>query len=368
MKAHRKLSAFVLVLFVFLSLSSCMKEEVAPAAVDSVSASTDYTQLVSSAVLVERGTLRPTIESSGTIQSQYEVIVRSRSAGIITAVDFELGDQVDQGQSLVSLDDTIASLSLQQVEKQVDNSRKEVVSNEQLYERGAISLNQLNLSKATLAGLEAQLARARDALRDVRITSPITGWVAEKSPSLIVGDAVQVGQTIGRIVDLGRLRIALSLGQSQIFLVKEGAEATISITTADNVITTTGVVRAISAGTDARTGSWTVLVDFLNPEPERIRAGLSARISIVNTEAHEYPIIPNAAIVNREGKTYVYVLEGDNARLVEIAIIDRYGDASAVKSVDETSELVDSQVLTTGLSRITDGSSVVTQYELEETE
>lgn len=368
MGAHRTKSAVALVAFVILALLSCTKAQEASAPVDSVSASTDYTQLVSSAVEVRLGTLRPTIETSGTLQSQFEVVVRSRSAGTITSIDFELGDVVAEGQRLVGLDDTIARLSLDQVEKQVENSRKEVASNEQLYERGAISLNQLNLSKAALAGLEAQLARSRDAVRDVRLTSPIAGRVAEKSPALVVGDALQVGQVIGRIVDLDHLRITLSVGQSQVFLIREGARATITIAVPNQPVVTEGTVRAISAGSDARTGSWTVLVDFDNPDPSIIRSGLSAQVSIEHVDAPLHPIVPNAAIVNREGKTYVYVLEQDNARLVEISIIDRHGDNSAVKAVDDSFDLTRTRVLTTALSRITDGSSVVTQYRQGRTE
>jgi len=368
MKAYRTIPVVALVLILLMTMVSCTKAEEATVAVDAVSASTDYTQLVSSAVVVRLGSLRPTIEASGIIQSQYEVALRSRVAGTIRSVDFELGDRVEEGGILLRIDDTVASLSLSQVEKQADNSRKEVASNEKLYERGAISLNQLNLSKATLAGLEAQLARAKDSVRDTNIVSPLTGSVAEKSPSLVVGDAVTVGQSIAKIVDLQRLRIALSIGQSQIASVREGAEATISIGVGSGSVVTEGTVRAISASSDARTGSWTVLVDFENPDPTAIRAGLSSKVSIANAASPLHPLVPNTAIVNRQGKTYVYRFEAPSALLTEVTVLDRYGNYSAIEAVDRAVDLIGAQVLTTGLSRITEGSTVVTQYQSDQTE
>lgn len=360
MVGHRKYLAGILAMVLVLAVS-CMKEEPQEVAVDAVSATTDYTQLVASAVEVKVAPLRPTVQGSGVVQGRNEVVVKSRASGIVTSIEFDLGDQIDKDQVLVRIEDTIANLSLDQATKQVENARKEVDANTQLYARGAVSLSQLNQSKASLAGLEAQLARATDALRDVVITSPLTGRVAERNTALVVGDSIQAGQTIGRIIDLQSLSIPLSFGQSQIFLVREGAQAVVAIETPSETISTAGVVRAISAGSDARTGSWTVVVDFDNPKPEIIRAGLSASVTIYNAEAPEYPLVPNAAMVNRDGRSYVYALQDSLAKLVEVEVVDRYGDTTAVSSLDDTFELPGAMVLTSGLSRVTDGSSVVTQ-------
>ncbi|HCJ94563.1 MAG TPA: efflux RND transporter periplasmic adaptor subunit [Sphaerochaeta sp.] len=360
MVGHRKYLAGILVVVLVLAVS-CMKEEPQDVAVDTVSASTDYTQLVASAVEVKVAALRPTVQGSGVVQGRNEVVVKSRASGIVTSIEFDLGDTIDKDQVLVRIDDTIANLSLDQATRQVENARKEVDANTQLYERGAVSLSQLNQSKATLAGLEAQLARATDSVRDVVITSPLAGRVADRNAALVVGDSIQAGQTIGRIIDLQTLSISLSFGQSQIFLVREGAQARVVIDTPNETISTTGTVRAISAGSDARTGSWTVVVDFDNPEPDTIRAGISASVTIYNAEAPVYPLVPNAAMVNRDGRSYVYVLQDSIAKLVEVEVVDRYGDTTAVTSLDGTFELPGAKVLTSGLSRVTDGSAVVTQ-------
>lgn len=363
MVGHRKAFFVGVMLLLLTLLASCGKQTPETAVVDSVSAPTDYTQLVTSTIVVEQGALRPSIETSGVVQGRDEVQVIARTAGIVRSIDFELGQRVEQGQRLVMLDDTIPRLSASQIERQAENARKELEVQIQLYERGAISLSSLNQSKATLDGLEAQLERARETLRDTTITAPINGSVADQGTSLVVGETVQVGQTIARIIDLENLRMTLSLGQSQVFLVEEGADATIEIVTPTEVIKTQGVVRAISSGSDARTGSWTVLVDFDNPRPDLIRSGISANATITNVRAPIHPLVPNAAMVNREGSTYVYVKQENTANLVEVRVLDRYGDRLAIEPVDETFELVGAEVLTSGLSRIDEGSSVVTQYQ-----
>lgn len=328
--------------------------------VEAVSGTTDYSQLVSSAVLVERKPLRSQLYASGTVHGQTEAIIKMNTAGTIESIDFELGQEVEQGEVLVHLNNRVASLSFDQIEKQVENSKSQLEANEKLYERGAISLSQLNASKSTLSGLEAQLKRAKESLSDTTVVSPIRGRVAEKDASLVIGDSVRLSQVIGRVIDVEKLRLTLSVGQSQVFLIKEGYEAIVTIVTPQKSYKVNGVVKAISAGSDARTGSWTVLVDFDNPDPSVIRAGVSAEVSIINKDAPSYLIIPNAAMVYRNNKTYVYRVENSSASLVEVTIIDTYGDNTAVETTNPDEVLENEKVLVSGLSSVKDGDSVVT--------
>lgn len=360
-RQQRFFVALILCIVLMLGVS-CVKQDEPERIVEAVSGATDYTQMVTSAVPIEIAPLRPTVVASGVVQGKYEVMVKSRTAGIIKEIPFELGDAIEKGQVLISLDAASAEFSYQQIEQQVENSQNEVRASEQLYNRGALSLNQLTQAKAALNGLQSQLARAKDSLSDTRITSPISGSVAEKATGLVIGDTLQSGQTLARIIDLQTLRVTLALGQSQIFLVHEGAPADIQIMTPGENIVATGVVSAISAGSDAKTGSWTIVVDFENPRPDIIRAGISADITILNDKGPEYHLVPNAAMVNRDEKTYIYLLNDTTAQLTEVIVLDHYGDRTAVKSKNDSIELTDRQVLTSGLSRIVDGSSVVTQY------
>lgn len=86
-------------------------------------------------------------------------------------------------------------------------------------------------------------------------------------------------------------------------------------------------------------------------------------MTIRNSEARQYLLVPNAALVNREGSTYVYVMREGTAELTAVQVLDRYGDRTAVEAIEEGLDLEGTAVLTTGLSRVNDGASVVTQYQ-----
>lgn len=360
MNRSHKISAFLIVLTIPLVLFSCMKNEKNLVVLDEVAAATDYTQVVSSAVLVRQAPLRDRVYGSGTIQGRDEVSVKARASGVIKSIDFNLGSLLEKDQVLLTLDDTIALLNVSQLENQYNNSLKELTANQQLYDRGAISLVQLTQTQSSVDGLAAQLEQVRNNLKNTQIKTPIAGSVAEKT-NLVVGDLIQAGQQIVRVIDLEKLRLTLPVGQNQLFLIKEGAPVIITIRTPTETIEAEGFVSAISAGSDPRTGSWSVLVDFTNPRASIIKAGISAQVTIFNEDAPTYTLVPNSAMVNHDGITSVYMVEGNNAKKVRVKVVDQYGDQSAVESMEKGITLTGEKVLVSALSRILDGTSVVTQ-------
>ncbi|MGM0432069.1 MAG: efflux RND transporter periplasmic adaptor subunit [Spirochaetota bacterium] len=347
-------SALLLVIF-----TACGQEEETDQSEDAISQATDYTPLIASAVQVVRGPLRDQVHTSGIIRGQQEVVLRSRVGGSIKQVHFELGERLVTQEVLVELEDRVASLRVSQLTQQYESARKELSSSEQLYERGSLSLAELTRDRAALDGLEAQLEQAKDALKDTRIATPIPGSVAEKGVGLTAGNMVQPGDLIARVVDLSELRVAVSVGQDQLFLVKKGFRAKVNIPTPYGTISTNGTVTAVSAGSDERTGSWRVLVDFPNPRPDTVKGGLSAEVIITNEDAKVFTLVPTAALVRREGKTYVFVVRDSKAEIEEVVLLDEYGNQAAVVSMDPQVELLEHKVLVSGLTRVRDGDDTV---------
>ena len=339
---------FILALGIF---ASCSEEEVVVEDLDAGAAATDLSALIPDAVPVRQEALRDRIVGNGVIQGQREAILRSRTGRIIRSISFELGGSLEEGAVLLTLDDAIASLTLRQLEQQYQINLADLRSKEDLYSRGSLALNQLTQARATVNGLEAQLVQARDAVANTRITTPIQGQIAEKSAGLVLGDQLQAGAQIGRIVDLSALRVSVALGQSQVFLVREGLPAEIRVPTPTGDIVTQGVVHAVSAGSDRRTGSWTALIDFPNPAPDLIRAGLSAQVSIVNADAPKSIVVPDSALVFREGRTAIYLVEENTPVLVQVRLVDQQGERTAIEPVDPSIVLLGKRVLVSGLNQ-----------------
>jgi RND family efflux transporter MFP subunit len=350
----------LVILFALTGCSAADATEQSEGQWDSSSAATNLRELIPDSVVVRQEALRDRIISNGVIQGRREAVLRTRTGGVITAINFDLGQRLEAGSVLITLDDAIARLTLRQIEQQFETSLADLRSREDLFNRGSLSLAQLNQTRAAVSGLEAQLTQARDAVANTRVTTPIKGRVAEKTPGLVIGDQVQPGQQLGRIVDLDELQINIALGQSQVFLVQEGLPAEISIPTPTGQITARGIVQAVSAGSDRRTGSWTAVINFPNPAPELIRSGMSAEVVIINQNAPVTSVIPDAALVLRDGRASVFMVnEQGDPTLVPIRLVDQRGDRVAIQPIDPAVSFVGQRVLVSGLGRAVenDGST-----------
>jgi len=356
LKIYTKIVIALLVLFLTIFIGCSGGDTVAEQATegpwDSSTAATNLRELVPESVLVRQEALRDRIISNGVIQGRREAVLRTRTGGIITSINFDLGQELQEGAVLITLDDAIAQLTLRQLEQQYQTSLADLRSREELFNRGSLSLAQLNQTRAAVSGLEAQLTQARDGVANSRVTTPIQGRIAEKSPGLVIGDQVQPGQQVGRIVDLQELQISIALGQSQVFLVQEGLPAEITIPTPTGQITAQGVVQGVSAGSDRRTGSWTAIINFPNPAPNLIRSGMSAEVVIFNQNAPVTSVVPDAALVLRDGRASVFLVNEDgDPTLVPIRLVDQRGDRVAIQAIDPTISFVGKRVLVSGLNR-----------------
>lgn len=309
---------------------------------------------------IQEGRLRSSVFASGIIRGFEEVILRAVNPGIITEVNFELGERIRTGEVILQLDDHIADLNFRQLSREYDSALIDLESQRALYERGSISQSAYNQAQARVDGLAARLEQAGDALENTRISSPIEGRVADKAEGLIPGDRISAGTRLARVVNLQRLRVELSLGQDQIFLIQEGQEARIRISSPRGEILGEGFVQAVAAGSDPQTGSWKVIVEFDNPRPEILKAGMSAEVEIQSDVERLQPIVPTGALI-REEVDSIFLLREGTAVKQQVEVLDQYGSMAAVRSAGNQIELPGQRVLISGLGNLNDGDPVRTE-------
>lgn len=309
---------------------------------------------------IQEGRLRSSVFASGIIRGFEEVILRAVNPGIITEVNFELGERIRTGEVILQLDDRIADLNFRQLSREYDSALIDLESQRALYERGSISQAAYNQAQARVDGLAARREQAEDALENTRISSPIEGRVADKAEGLIPGDRISAGTRLARVVNLQRLRVELSLGQDQIFLIQEGQEARIRIPSPRGEILGEGFVQAVAAGSDPQTGSWKVIVEFDNPRPEILKAGMSAEVEIQSDLERLQPIVPAAALI-REEVDSIFLLREGTAVKQQVEVLDQYGSMAAVRSAGNQIDLPGQRVLISGLGNLNDGDPVRTE-------
>jgi len=315
------------------------------------------------------GEVETRISVSGTLVAAEEVLVNTRINGYaIENIQVEIGDAVDAGSVLATLDESSAASSLAQAEaelmradaaigqaqSQIDASvatASEAASNlkrnQRLRDSGTISAAALEQARASANSARANTASARDGLavaqaqrtsaesqRDMakltldrtRITAPVAGIVSARDAQL--GEiASGGGEPLFRIIRDGALEIAVDVVETSLAGLDAGDEANLNVAGVGEV---TGSVRLISPTVDAVTRLGAVRLSL--PNNPALKAGLSASGWII-TDRYQSIIVPASAVLTQGLKSHV--------QLVVDGLVETREVVAGVLSADGSREILE---------------------------
>ncbi len=321
-----KAGAAVIVLSLFLVGCSRSPDATSAATADEwVEAAQNLDPIAVEVVTVQWNRLIGDITASGLIRGAHEVTVVTQTQGVIQDVSFTLGDAVEEGDVLVSFDDTIERLLVDEAREALASAELDVATAERLVAAGNASQLQLTKARSALAGSRARFAQAERALEDRTVEAPISGFVASVDNSIQSGNSVGHGVQVARIIDTEELEVVLSIGEREIPYLQPGADAFIRFSAAgDREIS--GTVHAIAAGSDPATGSFPVVVRWTNTLGGAARAGMSATVRIPPVGSPWALTVPANAVRTDGDETYLFVAEGGVAVRKAVRIGDQTGN------------------------------------------
>jgi membrane fusion protein (multidrug efflux system) len=300
---------------------------------------------------VTRSLLVNEIRGAGVAEGIREAWVVSETDGLIRDVNFSLGDRVSDGALLVKADDNLAVRNRDLASQQYETAYLEYQAAERSRESGSIS--QLQYSQVTdrLLAADAARAAALDNYENTVLRAPFAGAIASKDRSVGIGNYLARGIRVARIVDDSEFRTEISVGEGQVLLIQDGSDAGV---TGNDGVTRSGTVAAVSAGSDGSTGSYSVVIEWIPDESDRLKSGMSVDVTIPIDGDGAHVIIPASAMRVRNGEKYVFVEKDGFAEAREITTGSRLGDrVEVLRGLDEGQT-----VLTSGMASLTPGIPV----------
>jgi HlyD family secretion protein len=297
-----------------------------------------------------QGSIVARVAGPGTVQARVPVTLSARVNATITQLEVDVGDTVQRGQLLATLDDrdlsarrgvvtgqqeallrniegARAALSKAQADLELARSRQR--RDAELLAQGFVSQAVVDASnsalegaaagvdaaRSTLAAREAdaralsQEARYSDAvLSYTRIVSPIDGVVVQRLGE--VGNTVVPGTPILRLVDPKTLWVATRVDESVVGRVQVGQASRIRLRSGELL---TGKVARIARQSDAATRELDVHVAF-DAVPQRFAIDQEAEVTIEVGEDRGI-VVPLAALTrDGAGRQGVLVVEGGRTR------------------------------------------------------
>ena len=296
--------------------------------------------LTVSVVSVSRTDWAQTVQANGSIAAWQETVVGAELSGLrLAEVNTHVGDVVRRGQLLAQLSSDSVKVELAQsragaAEAQANLAEAQANAERarQLLSSGMISSSQgqqaLTAEATARARLEAAQARVHaDELRlsQTRIVASDDGIISARLAT--AGAMVQPGQELFRLIRKGRLEWRAEVTADELARLAPGMAVRV---TATGVAPVNGKVRTVAPTVDPLTRNGLVYVDIA--AAPGVRAGMFARGEF--QLGHSVAVsLPQAAVLLRDGFSYVYPVGADNrVARIKVQTGRRLGDRIEVLS------------------------------------
>jgi RND family efflux transporter MFP subunit len=314
-------------------------------------------------ITVSSQNLEETLQVNGSIAPWQEMSVGSEASGLrVTEVLAEVGHQVKKGQILARFDsETVqadllaAQAAMMEAQASLDNAKATADMVRSIKEPGAISQQQINETFAAekLAQARLKSAQAQVRLREIRVkntvlTAPDDGLIVSRQIS--IGKISNPGEEFFKMVRKGRLEWRAELSDKDLGRVKPGQAALID--TAQGPVQ--GKVRVVSPSVDMQSRVGLVYVDFVSTNSV-LKAGMyvKGKLTLGNQNAL---IVPQTALMDRDGFTYVFKVAADTSRAqrIKVQVGSRQGDKVEIKSGLKAGD----KIVQSGVAFLADGDLV----------
>ncbi len=317
------------------------------------------------AALVIRGKLIQRIMTNGIAKAIRKVAFQAEVEGILISLKVKDGQSVRANDLLAKIDDTdyklevataeearikaLADYALMQLSESslasstVSQKDAEIISSakikwqeaEENYKKGLISKLELEqirkeydlarimagLSRDEVASSQVGLKRAEIALEKAKrnlekteIRAPFSGIVTDVQA--VEGEMMNRGKNLFKLVDLSNIKLEAKVLESEIGLIDIAREAWVVFPAYPDK-SFVGKISAISPIVDSDTKTCTVMIQLTNPE-KLVKDGMYAQVRIDSQIFENRLIVPQEAILEREGRKLIFLIEDKQSKWIYI--------------------------------------------------
>ncbi|MCL7749152.1 efflux RND transporter periplasmic adaptor subunit [Halalkalibacter alkaliphilus] len=383
---------------------------------DITSDQTDRQRLIVEVERIERSAIQQTLELSGQLLPKNQVPLFTTMPLEVSEVHVNVGQSVERGDLLITLDDEEAERQVSQARSAQDELQRSLAQVKELnrsIESNAANMNELetelqqsiNRSRTLIneldptsfegsivellqssldvsirqaellqaAGtassytpvntleLELQISQAEEAVRQAesalqatKLTAPITGLVSQLD--VAKGQTALPNMALVTVVDLKEMNATFSVNNFQVTKLQPGLDVELSVSGVNETLLSK--IATVSPVVNPQTNTFTVQIPVSN-ESLTLKGGMRTSAIVDLDTIDDAIVIPANAILYQDGEPYTFVVDDLIVRRQVLELGSRDGDLFEVISGVEEEE----QVVTTGKERLTDGAEITIRSE-----
>lgn len=267
----------------------------------------------------------------GQVESNNNVMVSPKMAGVVTGVFVKEGQAISAGQTLAQIDNSVLVASMSELELQLDLATTIYNKQKSLWDQKIGSEIQYLEAKNRKESLDRRIATTKEQIAMTRISSPISGVV--ETVNIKSGEAAMPGMPAFQVVNMGDLKFTAGISEAYIPYVKKGDKVAISFPSIskDMNAAVTSVSQTINPV------NRTVDIQVVLPKDNMLKPNLTGEISINDVTQDHSIVIPISVIQQSGSGDYVMVAEKGTdgkwmAKKVNVKLGLRYKDRVVVES------------------------------------
>jgi multidrug efflux system membrane fusion protein len=312
------------------------------------------------------------LDGVGTVKALNTVTVRSQVDGKLLSVNYIEGEDVDAGFVLAKIDPVTYQAAYDQTvakkaqdEATLANARLDLVRYGKLMTTNAVTQQQYEAQKATVAQLEAQVRLDQAAIDNAKaildytsIVAPIAGRTGIRQVDQ--GNIVHASDATGIVVitQLQPISLLFTLPQQLLGDVNSAmGQRSLSVDAfgPDNkTVVESGMLKVVDNQVDQTTGTIKLKAEFPNSNLQLWPGGFVNVRLLINT-LKDVVVVPTAAVQRGPRGTFVYVVQPENKVAVRQVSVAQQDESQAV--LDQGLRPGE-RVVTTGFARLTNGAAV----------
>lgn len=368
------------------------------------------------AVKVEKGVIEGRASLTGSLAPNDEVHVAPKISGTLAAFQVEVGERVNAGDVLFTLDEADLRTALDQAEAayqsaaaslnqtqvssdqgvvQAENGLQQAqqayndqtinlertkelfaadfVSKQQMeqaetgFKNAEIALNNarkavevarretgIAVAQASAQQARLSLEKARDDLAYAEVTAPISGVVSFTSGN--AGSFVSPQGTVVTLIDTSMLLVKVNVSEAEVTGIQIGDAVDVTVPATGAQLK--AVVKSVSPVMDAQAKAYPVEIAIENAG-DQLKVDMVAEVRFQGDAGADASslVIPRSAVIEEEGEAFVYKVEGTKAVKQPIQIGERNSDLVEVTG----GVALGDQVVTRGITLLNDGDEVALQ-------
>ncbi len=246
----------------------------------------------------------PELTAIGTLRAFQGVAIAPQAAGVVTAIHFESGDDVEAGAPLINIDDSVEEADLANGRAQLTNADETLARQKMLVVKGNTPQSTVDTAIATRDSAAASVERMQAIIAQKAIKAPFAGRLGLRNVDL--GQYVAVGTSLVTLQQLDPIYADFPVPEEALSTLAagQGVNMTVDAIPGRNFM---GKIQAIDARVSAESRNVTARAAFANPD-RKLLPGMFANLTVTTGQSADVLTLPRTAIV--------YSLYGDNVFVV----------------------------------------------------